>query len=178
MTSPMSNAIVALVVIALMLTAALTWSQTAYTSFDSVSQALKQTVQTTQDVSRTNIEVVNAQTQGGFVQVSVLNSGEVHLSQFDKWDVLVQYYDASNGYHISDLTYTENSSPANGQWSIVGIYTDASLTQKEVFEPGILDPGEVMLMRLSLTPLPGAGTTNLVTVSTDNGVSTSSQFNG
>jgi archaellum component FlaF (FlaF/FlaG flagellin family) len=177
-TIPMSNAIVALVVIALMLTAALTWSQTAYTSFDSVSQALKQTTQVTQEVSRTNIEVVNAQTQGGFVQVSVLNSGEVHLSQFDKWDVLVQYYDASNGYHISDLTYTENSSPGDGQWSIVGIYTDQSLGQKEVFEPGILDPGEVMLMRLRITPLPGVGTINFVTVSSANGVAALSQFNG
>ncbi len=174
----MSNAIVALVVIALMLTAVLTWSQTAYTSFDSVSQALKQTTQVTQDVSRTDIKIVGAQMQGGFVQISVLNSGEVHLAQFDKWDVLVQYYDASNGYHISDLTYTENPSPASGQWTIVGIYTDASLTQKEIFEPGILDPGEVMLMRLSLAPLPGMGTTNFVTVSTDNGVATSAQFSG
>jgi archaellum component FlaF (FlaF/FlaG flagellin family) len=97
----MSNAIVALVVIALMLTAALTWSQTAYTSFDSVSQALKQSTQTTQEVSRTDIKVVDTQTQGGFVEVSVLNEGEVHLAQFAKWDVLVQYYDVSNGYHIS-----------------------------------------------------------------------------
>jgi archaellum component FlaF (FlaF/FlaG flagellin family) len=174
----MSNAIVALVVIALMLTAALTWSQTAYTSFDSVSQALKQTTQTTQEVARTDIEVVNAQTQGGFVQVSILNSGEIHLAQFDKWDVLVQYYDAANGYHISDLAYTEDSSPGDGQWSIVGIYTDQSLGQKEVFEPGILNPGEVMLVRLRLAPLPGAGTTNFVTVSSANGVSTSAQFNG
>jgi hypothetical protein len=174
----MSNAIVALVVIALMLTAALTWSQTAYTSFDSVSQALKQSTQTTQEVSRTDIKVVDAQPQGGVVEVSVLNEGEVHLAQFAKWDVLVQYYDASNGYHISDLAYTENSSPGDGQWSIVGIYTDESMGQKEIFEPGILDPGEVMLMRLKLTPQPAAGTTNFITVSSANGVATSAQFNG
>lgn len=174
----MSNAIVALVVIALMLTAALTWSQTAYTSFDSVSQALKQTTEITQEVSRTDIQVVTAQRNGSFVEVSILNGGEVHLTQFDRWDVLAQYYDAANIYHISDLTYTENSSPGDGQWSIAGIYTDESLGQKEVFEPGILNPGEVMLMRLRLTPLPGAGTTNFVTVSSANGVATSAQFNG
>ncbi len=175
---PMSNAIVALVVIALMLTAVLTWSQTAYTSFDSVSQALKQTTQTTQEVSRTDIKVIDAQTQGGFVEVSVLNNGEVHLAQFANWDVVVQYYDASGEYHISQLSYTENSSPGEGQWAIVNIYTDESLGQKEVFEPGILDPGEVMLMRLSLAPLPGAGTTNFVNVSSANGVATSAQFKG
>jgi hypothetical protein len=174
----MSNAIVALVVIALMLTAALTWSQTAYTSFDSVSQALKQTTQTTQEVSRTDIRVIDAQTQGGFVEVSVLNNGEVHLAQFAKWDVLVQYYDAAGEYHISQLSYTENPSPGDSQWTIVNIYTDESLGQKEIFEPGILDPGEVMLMRLSLNPLPGVATTNFVTVSSANGVATSAQFNG
>ncbi len=175
---PMSNAIVALVVIALMMAAALTWSQAAYTSFDSVSQSLKQTVQTTQEVLRTDIKVVDAQTQGDSVEVSVLNSGEVHLAQFANWDVVVQYYDASGEYHISQLSYTENSSPGEGQWTIVGIYTDESLGQKEVFEPGILDPGEVMLMRLSLAPLPGAGTTDFINVSSANGVATSAQFKG
>ena len=175
---PMSNAIVALVVIALMMTAALTWSQTAYTSFDSISQSLKQTTQVTQEVSRTDIKVVDAQTQGDSVEVSVLNSGEVHLAQFAKWDVVVQYYDASGEYHISQLSYTENSSPSEGQWTIVNIYTDESLGQREVFEPGILDPGEVMLMRLSLAPLPGAGITDFITVSSANGVTTSAQFKG
>jgi len=176
--TPMSNAIVALVVIALMMTAALTWSQTAYTSFDSVSQSLKETTQVTQEVSRTDIKVVDAQTQGDFVEISVLNSGEVHLAQFAKWDVVVQYYDASGDYHISQLSYTENSSPGEDQWTIVNIYTDESMEQREVFEPGILNPGEVMLMRLSLAPLPGAGTTNFVTLSSANGVATSAQFNG
>ena len=176
--TPMSNAIVALVVIALMMTAVLTWSQTAYTSFDSVSESLKQTTQTTQEVSRTDIKVVDAQTQGDSVEVSILNSGEVHLAQFAKWDLVVQYYDASSEYHISQLSYTENSTPGEGQWTIAGIYTDESLGQREVFEPGILNPGEVMLTRLSLAPLPGAGTTNFVTVSSANGVATSAQFKG
>ena len=176
--TPMSNAIVALVVIALMLTAVLTWSQAAFTSFDSVSQSLKQMVQTTQEVSRTDIKVINAQMQGAFVEVPVLNSGEVHLAQFAKWDVLVQYYDAAGDYHISQLSYTDNSNPGDNQWTIVNIYTDESLGQKEIFEPGILNPGEVMLMRLSLAPLPGAATINFVTVSNANGVATSAQFKG
>jgi hypothetical protein len=92
--------------------------------------------------------------------------------------VLVQYYDASGGYHVSQLSYSENSSPADGKWTVVNIYTDESLGQSEIFEPGILNPGEVMLMRLGLAPLPGASTTNLVTVSTANGVAVSAQFKG
>ena len=174
----MSNAIVALVVIALMLVASLTWSQAAFTSLDSASQSFQQTTKTTQEVARTDIEIVNVQKQGGFVEVSVLNSGKVHLAQFVDWDVLVQYYDATGDYHVSQLSYTENSTPGDNQWAVVNIYTDASLEQEEVFEPGILDPGEVVLLRLNLTPSLGTGTTNLVTVSSANGVVTPAQFSG
>ena len=176
--TPMSNAIVALVVIALMMTAALTWSQAAFTSFDSVSQSLKQTVQTTQEVSRTDITVIQAQRNGSFVEVYVLNSGKVHLAQFANWDVLLQYYDAGKVYHISHLSYTENSNPGDNQWTVANIYFDSSLGPKEVFEPGILNPGEVVFLKARLSPAVGSKTTNMVTVSTANGVATSAQFNG
>jgi hypothetical protein len=52
------------------------------------------------------------------------------------------------------------------------------MTQEELFEPGILNPGEVVLLRLKLSPQPGDGTTNLVSISTFNGVNTSAQFQG
>ena len=176
--TPMSNAIVALVVIALMMTAALTWSQAAFTSFDSVSQSLKQTVQTTQEVARTDITVLQAQRNGSFVEVYVLNSGKVHLAQFANWDVLIQYYDAGKIYHISRLSYTENSNPGDNQWTVANIYFDSSLKQKEVFEPGILNPGEVVFLKARLSPAVGSKTTNMVTVSTANGVAASAQFEG
>ncbi len=174
----MSNAIVALVVIALMIIAALTWSQAAFSSLDSAAQSLKQTVQTAQEVERTDIEIINIQKQGAFWEVYVHNSGEVHLAQFVNWDIVVQYYGASSTYYISRLPYTIASNPGNNQWTIAAIYSDQSLTQTEVFEPGILNPGEVALLRLKLTPPPGSKTTNLVSVSTANGVSASSQFAG
>jgi len=174
----MSNAIVALVVIALMMTAALTWSQAAYSSFDSVSQSLKQTVQTTQEVSRTDITVIRALRNGSFVEVYVLNSGKVHLAQFADWDVLIQYYDAGKTYHITPVLYTSNSNPGDNQWTVAQIYSDSSMTTKEVYEPGILNPGEVLFIKARLSPAVGSKTVNMATVSTDNGVSASAQFNG
>lgn len=174
----MSNAIVALVVIALMIVAAMTWSQAAFTSFDSVSQSLKQTAQSTQEVVRTDITVIGTQMQGAYVEVSVHNTGEVHLAQFAKWDVLVQYYDETDGYHIGHLSYYENSNPGDNEWAVATIYADESMGQQEVFEPGILNPGEVMLLRLRLAPQQGIGTTNLVTISSANGVVASAQFQG
>jgi len=174
----MSNAIVALVVIALMLVATLTWSQAAFSSLDSASQSLKQTTQTTQEVARTDITVMRAQRNGSFVEVYVLNSGKVHLAQFANWDVLVQYYDASGSYYIVHLPYTVDSNPGNNRWTVASIYSNSSLTKQEVFEPGILNPGEVLFLKLKLVPSPGSGTTNMVTVSTANGVVASAQFSG
>lgn len=174
----MSNAIVALVVIALMLVASLTWSHTAFTSLDSVSQTLKETTQTSQEVARTDIEVEGVQIQGAFVEVSVLNSGKVRLAQFANWDVMVQYYDDADGYHIGHLSYSEDTSPGDNQWAVANIYLDEGMGQQEVYEPGILNPGEVLLLRLKLNPSQGVGTNNLVTVSTDWGVVASAQFQG
>ena len=174
----MSNAIVALVVIALMLVATLTWSQAAFSSLDSASQSLKQTTQTTQEVARTDITVMRAQRNGSFVEVYVLNSGKVHLAQFANWDVLIQYYDAGKTYHISHLSYTSNSNPGDNQWTVADIYFDSSLTAKEVYEPGILNPGEVVFLKARLSPAVGSKTTNMVTVSSANGVVASAQFGG
>ncbi len=174
----MSNAIVALFVIALMIIAALTWSQAAFSSFDSVSQSLKQMAQTTQEVNRTSISIVDSQKQGDFFDIAVHNSGEVRLAQFADWDVLVQYYDATNGYHIQRLVYTENSDPGDNEWTVSAIYSDQGMTQEELFEPGILNPGEVAMLKLKLSPQPGNGSTNLVSISTFNGVNTSAQFQG
>ena len=174
----MSNAIVTLFVVALMLTAVLSWSQASVGTMDSAAQSWKQMVSTAEEVSRTDIEVISAQEQGLWVEVLVRNCGEVHLAQFSKWDVIVHYYDASGDYHVSALSYIEDGDPGDNQWTVVTIYSDDSLSQEEVFEPGILNPGEVMLIRLKLEPALGNSTTNRVIVSSDNGVVASAQFIG
>src|SRR4030042_977084 len=114
----MGNAIVALFGIALMIIAALTWSQAAFSSFDSVSQSLKQMAQTTQEVNRTDISILDAQKQGANVEVAVHNSGDVRLAQFADWDVLVQYYDANDDYYICRLTYTDNRNPEGNECTV------------------------------------------------------------
>jgi len=174
----MSNAIVTLFVVALMLAAVLSWSQASVSSTDSAAESWKQMVETAKEVSRTDIEAISAERQGPFVEVLVHNCGEVHLAQFSKWDVIVHYYDGGGSYHVSGLSYIEDGNPGNGEWTVVTIYSDDSLSQEEVFEPGILNSGEVMLLRLRLNPAPGNNTTNWVIVSSDNGVVASAQFEG
>ena len=174
----MSNAIAALVSIALMLMAGLTLSTTAFNSIDHVTQSWKQMEQTSEEAARTGINITDAQNSGTIVDVFVQNSGAVRLTQFSAWDVVVHFYDQQDDYYIIHLEYSEAASPGTGEWAVYDIYTSANLTQEEIFEPGILDPGEVAQLKLGLSASPGSGTTNWVILSTANGVTASVQFEG
>jgi len=174
----MSNAIVTLFVVALMLVAVLTWSNASFNSIDSAAQSWKQMVETTKEVLRTDIEVIDTQYNDPFVEVFVRNCGEVSLAHFSKWDVMAHHYDESDGYYVTRLLYTEDVDPGDDHWSVGTIYSSDSLGQEEVFEPGILNTGEVVMMKLKLVPEPGNKTTNWVIVSSYNGVVASAQFEG
>ena len=174
----MSNAIVTVFVVVLMLTAVLSWSQASVSSVDSGAQSLKDMAEATQEASRTDFEVIGANSTAPFVSVYVHNCGKVHLGDFPKWDVLVEYYDGNSTYSIVSLDYTGEADPSDEKWTVFAIYSDTSMDSGEVFDPGILDPGEVMQVRLKLNPVPGPATINRLTLSTPNGVVTSAQFRG
>ena len=174
----MSNAIVTVFVVVLMLTAVLSWSQASVSSVDSGAQSLKDMAEATQEASRTDFEVIGANNTAPFVSVYVHNCGKVHLGDFPKWDVLIEYYDGNSTYNIVSLGYTREADPSDEEWTVSTIFSDTSMDSGEVFDPGILDPGEVMLAKLKLNPAPGPATINRLTLSSPNGVVTSAQFRG
>ena len=174
----MSNAIVSLIVIALMMTAALLWSQASINMMDSGVQSWKEMVETAREVTRTDIDIINANYTTPYVKVLVQNSGKLHIGKFSNWDVFVQYYDGNDTLCIDSLTYTQNITPPADEWTVFTIYTDNTLTQQEVIEPDIINPGEVAWLRLRLDPQLGGNTTNMVMLSSPNGVTASKQFEG
>jgi hypothetical protein len=48
--------------------------------------------------------------------------------------------------------------------------------QAEVFDPGVLNPGEQMMIKTTLDPSVGDNTTNMVVISTPSGVTCSTYF--
>jgi hypothetical protein len=167
--------------------AALTISQTMMETQDSIWTA-EQTRQ--EDVSmreRTDLEITGAETvaSGSMVRVKVRNRGEVKLADFDRWDVIVQYYtdpplEPEPGaypdiYKVDWLAYTAGN-PNPTQWTVSGIYMNADTLSPEVFEPGILNPDEEMVIQVKLDPSVAMTTTNLITINTPNGVTASSHF--
>jgi hypothetical protein len=111
------------------------------------------------------------------VDWSLRNEGQTLLREFDNWDLVVLYQDSpSSGLQAQRLTYTSNAVPASGEWTVSGIYQDATLLTAEVFDPGIVNPAEEFIVRAELSPSISTPTTNTVTLAVANGVKASTQF--
>ena len=110
---------------------------------------------------------------GATVEVILKNEGSTKLADFDRWDIFLQYYtDNSNNYEISWYPYV-GTMPGSNQWTNAGIYVDAATAQAEAFEPGILNPGEELVIQVQVAPSIGMTTTNMLTVSTEYGIQAS-----
>ena len=87
------------------------------------------------------------------VQITLENEGEDALGQFSDWDVIFEVQEAP-GLAITYLTYTENAVPAANQWTVKGIYLDASAVPpvEETVDPGVFNPGEEMVILAKPSP--------------------------
>ena len=102
------------------------------------------------------------------------NTGTVRLTDFDRWDLMVEYYDdqATPALHTAWLPYTSGV-PLNGEWTVEGLYLNAATHQPEAFEPGIFNPGEELLIHVRLNPEIGLGQAFQASLTTQTGVSAS-----
>ncbi len=170
----METAIVSLVCIALIVFGGMTMSRGFISSVDSTAMALDRMGQRDEKIMRTELTPTYESTASGrtILNVYLTNSGQTKLTDFSKWDVIIQYYDSAGIYHVTWLPYTAGVL-ANNQWRNNGIYWNGN---PEAFEPDILNPGEEIRIRAQLSPAVGTPTTNLVVVSTPNGVPASTAF--
>ncbi len=169
----METAVVSLVCIALIVFGGMTMSRGFITSVDSTAMALDKMGQRDEKILRTELSPTNATLNSSTdLHITLRNSGQTKLADFDRWDVIVQYHDSVGVYYITWLPYTAGV-PGSNQWRNYAIYQDGL---PEVFEPNILNPGEDMEIEANLSPAVGRHTTNLVVVSTSNGIPASIVF--
>jgi hypothetical protein len=176
----METAFVSLICIALMVIGGMTMSQGFLHSIDNTSSNIQVISQRDQNIMRTNIQVLVAyQSAADLLDVSLRNSGQTKLANFDNWDVIVHYRGNDAQDHVTWLPFNPN---VNGlivnQWGLKGIYIDSSLQSLEVFDPGIFNPDEEMIIECKLSPPAAPNTINLVSVSTPNGITVSKSFAG
>ncbi|MCR4393196.1 MAG: hypothetical protein NUV31_02370, partial [Dehalococcoidales bacterium] len=138
----------------------------------------KQSVAMAESRTGTDIRVLNTELSRSVVSVYLQNTGRTQLLDYARWDVFVHYYEQNGTYHIQRLEFDENSEPGINRWSINQIYASNSLSQVEVFQPGILDPCEVARIKINLSSEPATDIPGWVVISTANGIIASVQFGG
>ena len=164
----MAAALVTIICIAMIVVGGMTLSQGILTSTDSAALSIETISVREGDITRTGIDVLRAAqlSWGDDLRVTVKNTGQTKLASYDKWDLIVTYETADGTMHSTWLPYT-TSLPTNNEWTKARIGLDGPF---EYFEPGILDPGEEMVIMAQLNPLPNNAATGDISITTPNGV--------
>ncbi|NLD43869.1 MAG: hypothetical protein GX657_10275 [Chloroflexi bacterium] len=171
----MDTVLVALLVMMMMLHGVMTVA-TGWTSAQELtSAAWADMAARTSERASTGLRIIDVEASGSTVLVTVQNSGEVRLAGFDAWDVILHCHTALGQYRIERLPLAGGALPGEG-WSVQGLYLQAAERRAEVYEPGVLNPGEEMIIRASLSVPLAEEATHLLVVGTPNGVTSSRQF--
>ncbi len=169
----METIIVSLICIALIVFGGMTMAQGFMTSVDASTTGLEEIGQRDETIMRTELTPVSTSLPAlDTLEVTLKNTGQTKLADFDKWDVIVQYYDGTGAYYTKWLPYATGTL-GNNEWEVLWIRLDG---EDELFEPNVLNPEESIMIRAQLDPSVGAGTTNMVVVATPGGITVSTYF--
>jgi len=126
--------------------------------------------------ARTMLDPVGGQitNEGSVAELVFRNTGTVKLADLEQWDIIIEYTDEADGYHVNWLPYASNV-PINNEWAVSGIYLNAAQSLPETYERGIINSGEELKLTVRLMPSVGRGKTVAATISTPNGVSATLQ---
>ncbi len=168
----MDSAITAIIVIGILILAVAGLSSFALSSQAAISESNREMQARLGERTQTNLAPLTAVTtpMGDYVQVTLKNTGNIKLSDFSQWDVILQYSDGTN----TQIKWYAYGSGVN-QWA-QQIYQTTTPPTAEAFEPGILNPGEEIVITVNVSPTVGTGTTNLATIATPNGITAATIF--
>ena len=152
----METAIPALVIIALLLLTSVTFAEEILSSHEIAAESWLEMEERQLDRSRTAISILGVTPSDTAAVIAVGNEGQTKLADFEQWDVILQA-DSTAGWYPYTTTLTSNT------WT---------RSISDILEPGILNPGEEMLITLEAS----IGADNLVILTTPNGVSASQVF--
>lgn len=175
----MDSVIAAFLMIFLNLFAVLTLASSFISSQDAYQLGLRSMEIRLNEQARTSLSKVNAKTinSGNAVQMIYKNTGSARITDFQNWDVIIQYYDDSTPgkYYMVWVPYVA-SNPVNNEWTVVGIYADAKRAVKEVYDPQILNPGEEIIIEIHLPHTIAPTSQVQVTLALKNGTNLSDVF--
>lgn len=177
----MGVVIAAVLVSALLLGGVMTLSGTSVSSFDSLAGAVRVQHQKTLDRNLSTVQLVSTSVTGGGadLEITLRNTGTTVLGQFSRWDVVLRYTQQTDSQETFRwFSYTATYPPGTNQWTVKSINRDQAGLQPEVFQKGLLDPGEYAILRVKVSPSIKSGTSALAIVGTANGVVATLNFSG
>ena len=162
----MATAIVSIICIAMIVVGGMSLSQGILTSADSAAISVQEISVREGEIMRTNLTGVSSSIPSSNTLLATIeNSGQTKLASYNKWDFIVQYYDANDNYYVTWLPYNQGVL-SNNQWQETGITLNG---QPEVFEPDILNPEEQISLEARLNPSVGYRAV-VMTVAAPNGI--------
>jgi hypothetical protein len=164
----MAAAFVTIICIAMIVVGGMTLSQGILTSADSAALSVETISVREGDIMRTDIDLVRAAqlSWGDDLRITVKNIGQTKLASYDKWDLIATYETSDSTMHSTWLPYT-TSPLTDNEWIKARIGLDGPY---EYFEPGILNPGEEMVILAKLTPPSDNTATGDISLAAPNGV--------
>lgn len=168
----MENGLPALLIAAILMMSTVLMARGGFMGADAIGQSLRQSETRHSEQNRTGLTVTATAIDGtgANVAVTVRNDGQTPVASFPDMDVMVQYFDGIGTRYDKWLPYTTGALAAD-TWTI-GAFTN------DVFEPGILNPGETMQILIRVNPVVGRLTTNLAIIGTEKGVTIQTYFAG
>lgn len=166
----MENVITALIIVGILILIVFSAAFYMLNAQAALSQSSRMMQERLSDRARTGLTTVSTATNvtGDYVQIILQNTGTTKQANLKNWDVILQYTDVNGAPQIHWYAYAT-------QWN-AQIYQTISPSQLEVIEPGILNPGEYLVIQVNASPVVGTGTTNLATVTTPNGITVQALF--
>lgn len=166
----MENVLTAIFVMFLIIFGGLRLTDHAISSQEQISETWHEVMDARTDTANTAFTITASQVTASDIEFTLVNEGSTRLSDFDRWDVIVTYYDNGGNYRIEYLPYSINS--AASTWSLVGIYLDTEINRVEVFDRGVWNPEEELKILVRPTVSLGTGEALHIVIASQNGMMT------
>lgn len=168
----MENGLPAILIAAILMLSTVLMARGGFLGADAIGQSLRQSEERYGQQNRTGLTVTDTAVDpsGANITITMRNDGQTPVGTFASMDIVVQYFAEGGGRYDKWLPYTSGALGSD-TWT-TGTFTN------DVFEPGILNPGESVQIRMRVNPVVGTGTTNLAIIGTDKGVTVQTYFAG
>ena len=165
----MDSILPALLAAGILLLSSLMIGRSSFTSFQVMGDSWQEAEENSIQRVRSEIEITDISPSGSDVDVTLLNAGATDIVDFSKMDVVMQYVGGSQN-NIRYVAFTTEGAPQPDEtWRVI-------LVTNDVVDPGVLNQGESMTIRIKLSPAPDAASSHWVQITTELGISVASFF--